>query len=598
MPPSYEPALRIAVDAAVRAGALLRSEFHRPGGPRGSGGHAPVDDEAELLIRGLLRSAFPEWSYLGEETGRDGPAESRHRWLVDPNDGTVSFIKRRRGTAVSIGLVRDGVPVLGVVYAPVAPDDTGDLIAWAEGLPLTRNGRPVARAPLPDTLGPYDIVLLSGGADRNAEANARCLAPARFRAMPSIAYRLALVAVGEGEATASLSGPVAWDFGGGHALLRAVGGELMDESGRPITYALDGQATSRRVFGASPPVGEALAARRWRAVFEALPPDPLSARFPRRPAPRVRVTDAGLLSRAQGCMLGQVAGDALGAQVEFRTAASIRAEFPDGLRELRDGGHWNTLAGQPTDDSELALLLARTLARDGGLDADAVREVYRAWMQSGPFDIGGTTSAGLLGKHDLDSQANGSLMRVSPLGVWGHALPPAELGRLARAESAITHPHAACSDASAAFAVAIAQAVRAGEGAAAAYGAALAWAREAQANAAVVNALEAAASEPPAEYLRQMGWVLIALQNAFYQALHAETLEEGVVRTVMAGGDTDTNGAVAGALLGAVHGRAAVPPHWRRLVLSCRALAGTGCPRPRCLWPVDVEELAEALLRT
>jgi ADP-ribosyl-[dinitrogen reductase] hydrolase len=91
--------------------------------------------------------------------------------------------------------------------------------------------------------------------------------------------------------------------------------------------------------------------------------------------------------------------------------------------------------------------------------------------------------------------------------------------------------------------------------------------------------------------------VLIALQNAFHRALHAPDVEEGVVQTVMAGGDTDTNGAVAGALLGAIHGRGAVPPRWRRLILSCRALPGTGRPRPRCLWPVDIEELAEALLR-
>ena len=595
MPPSYERALRTAVDAAERAGELLRLEFHRPGGPRGSGGHAPVDDEAEALIRGLLRAAFPEWAYLGEETGSDGPAEAPHRWLVDPNDGTVSFVKHRRGTAVSIGLVRDGTPVLGVVYAPVAPDDSGDLIAWAEGLPLTRNGRPLART-LPDTPGPYDVVLLSQGADRNAAANARCLAPARFRALPSIAYRLALVAAGEGEATASLSGPVAWDFGAGHALLRAVGGELVDESGRPITYAPSGQATSRRVFGASLPMAQALAARNWSAVFEALASDPLSARFPRRVTPRRRLDDSGLLARAQGCLLGQVAGDALGGQVEFSSAAALRAKYPGGLRELENGGHWGTLAGQPTDDSEMALLLARTLTRDGGFDAKAVREVYRAWLESDPFDVGGTTSAGLLGRHDRESQANGSLMRVSPLGVWGHALAPAELGRLARADSAITHPHAACGDASAAFAVAVAHAVRTGAGAAAAHAAALEWARAGGAQASVVAALEAAASRPPAEYSHQMGWVLIALQNALFQALHAETLEEGVVRTVMAGGDTDTNGAVAGALLGAIHGRAAVPSRWRRLILSCRPLPGTGRPRPRCLWPVDIEELAEAVV--
>ena len=67
---------------------------------------------------------------------------------------------------------------------------------------------------------------------------------------------------------------------------------------------------------------------------------------------------------------------------------------------------------------------------------------------------------------------------------------------------------------------------------------------------------------PPKDYTKHMGWVLIALQNALYQLLHAATLEEGVVDTVMRGGDTDTNGAIARALLGAVHGRGAIPARW------------------------------------
>jgi hypothetical protein len=69
-----------------------------------------------------------------------------------------------------------------------------------------------------------------------------------------------------------------------------------------------------------------------------------------------------------------------------------------------------------------------------------------------------------------------------------------------------------------------------------------------------------------------------------------------VVETVMAGGDTDTNAAIAGALLGALHGRAAIPPSWRSAVLTARAHPGTPRPRPQCLWPVDAEELAERLL--
>jgi len=91
--------------------------------------------------------------------------------------------------------------------------------------------------------------------------------------------------------------------------------------------------------------------------------------------------------------------------------------------------------------------------------------------------------------------------------------------------------------------------------------------------------------------------VLIALQNAFHELLHAPTLEEGVVATVRRGGDSDTNAAIAGALLGAVHGREAVPRQWRSMVLSCRAhLSRARHARPPVYWPTDILEVAERLL--
>src|SRR5207249_6198807 len=97
----------------------------------------------------------------------------------------------------------------------------------------------------------------------------------------------------------------------------------------------------------------------------------------------------------------------------------------------------------------------------------------------------------------------------------------------------------------------------------------------------------------PLDFTRHMGWVLVALQNAFYQVLHAPSLEEGVVDTVMQGGDTDTNAAIAGALLGAVHGRKEVPSRWLQTLLCCRPLPGTPTahPQPAEFWPVDVMEL-------
>jgi len=70
---------------------------------------------------------------------------------------------------------------------------------------------------------------------------------------------------------------------------------------------------------------------------------------------------AEMLERAQGCLFGQLAGDVLGSLVEFQTPEQIRREYLHGVRELAGGGTWNTIAGQPTDDSEIALLLARLL---------------------------------------------------------------------------------------------------------------------------------------------------------------------------------------------------------------------------------------------
>jgi hypothetical protein len=99
--------------------------------------------------------------------------------------------------------------------------------------------------------------------------------------------------------------------------------------------------------------------------------------------------------------------------------------------------------------------------------------------------------------------------------------------------------------------------------------------------------------------MERQGWVLVALQNAFHQLLHAVSVEEGVTRTVMSGGDTDTNAAIAGALLGAVHGREAIPTDWQRMILTCRPIAGLPTvhrPRPRAYWPVDALALAERLL--
>jgi ADP-ribosyl-[dinitrogen reductase] hydrolase len=183
----YRRALEVAIQAACAAGEILRAEFHRPGGPRGERGKAPADTEAEWAIRKLLLEAFPQWRYLGEETGEHAPdAREQHCWLVDPNDGTTSFQRGYRGPAVSIGVVRGGTPVLGVLYSFAAPDDAGDLLAWAEGCgEITRNGKPVARTVWPEQLGRYDVVLVSRGADRHPRVERRFFRRRGFAPYPA-----------------------------------------------------------------------------------------------------------------------------------------------------------------------------------------------------------------------------------------------------------------------------------------------------------------------------------------------------------------------------------------------------------------------------
>ena len=614
----YALHLKVATDAVRAAGELLRTEFHRRGGPRGSGGHAEIDEEAEALIWAALTQEFQDHAIVGEELGsKVGHDANHHLWLIDPNDGTASYLKGFRGSAVSIALLRDGQPVLGVVYAFGAPKDVGDLIAWAEGCgPITRNDRacPVSRV-WTDTLLKSHTVFVSQSADTASKANALLVTPARFRAIPSIAYRLALVAVGEGEAAVSLNGAVGWDYAAGHALLMAAGGTLLDSTGQAIRYSRKGQSTCNgRCFGGSATIAETLARKDWSAVFQTASVDqaPCKLSWPRK---GVAVSDAGLLSRAQGCLMGQLSGDALGELVEFQSKANIARTYPRGLSTMTDGGSWNTIAGQPTDDSELALMLARTLITDGQFDAASVAKAYAYWYESAPFDIGHTTRTALSAAANAvrqnsdpvraardaandESQANGALMRISPLAIFGHVTPPKELAQWARNDAKLSHPNLVCQDANVLFVVAIQHALRTGASANDIYSYATKWAAENKLHADVQQTLFYSLTVRP-NYETNQGWVRVALQNAFWQFLHASSFEAGVVDTVMQGGDTDTNGAIAGALLGAVHGVEAIPQQWRDRVLTCRPISGlpeVKRPRPACFWPVDALVLAEHLL--
>jgi len=602
MPSATLPPILPAVTELVRhAGALVSAEFCRPDGPRAHhADSAPLDHEIEVALHEGLTALLPA-RFVGEESGIHAAESNGYCWVVDPHDGTRAFLEGRRGSAVSVALLRDGRPVLGVVYAPLSPDRGPDLIAWAEGEPISRNGVPVDIDLRERDLTAEDVVLLNHGAWQRPVWNGTACAPARFMPLPSIAYRLARVAVGDGIATVTLRPVAAHDIAAGHALLDAAGGVLLAEDGRKVEYDTHGESRPFACFGRAPKAVATLLARSWRRSPEPNRPPRVTLAFPRQPE-NLR------LDRAMGCMLGLVIGDSLGGQVEFRSARDIRQEFPHGVRRMQPSAVWKTLAGQPTDDSELALTLARNLVGRREWDAETTAAAYARWYESKPFDCGFTTQAALSAAAHAapggaaeaarraasrSSQANGSLMRVAPIGIW--AASPQEAAAAARADSTLSHPHPVCQAACAAYTAAIAAAL----GGADRPGMIATAAVYASTDATVAEALRLAAmKQPPADFQQRMGWVLTAFQNAFYHLASGHGVEQALIETVAQGGDTDTNGAIAGALLGAADGRASLPIRWTLPVLTCRpdeALHPLR-PRPSEYWPDDLLDLTEALL--
>lgn len=236
-------------------------------GPRGFAEKAAVDEEIEKLLRAELLEILPcDW--WGEEIGSQLSGNTLC-WVVDPNDGTGDFLRGVQGSAVSVGLLRAYEPVLGVVYAPVTPHSS-DCIAWVIGMDhLLRNGSPVRVDFSKQQLSGSGLVMVSSAASSKPIINDDLCAPCIFHAMPSIAYRLARVAVGDGDCGISLYPVSAHDVVAGHALLIGANGVLVDEYGAQISYTDEAEMhrVSNRCFGGAPRACAELAERDWEKVF-------------------------------------------------------------------------------------------------------------------------------------------------------------------------------------------------------------------------------------------------------------------------------------------------------------------------------------------
>ena len=289
------PILPAVIALVHKAGDMVAAEFCRPDGPRANhADSAPLDHEIELFLREGLTALLPA-RFVGEEAGVQTAEANGYCWVVDPHDGTRAFLEGRRGSAVSVALLRDGKPVIGVVYAPLSPDRGPDMIAWAEGEQITRNGAPVDIDLRTRDLAADEVVFLNHGAWQRPVWNGTACAPARFMPLPSIAYRLARVAVGDGIATVTLRPVAAHDIAAGHALLDAAGGVLLAEDGASVVYDTHGDCRPFACFGGAPKAVATLLTRTWRRSPEPNRPPRVTLTWP-------RPTEGRRLDRAMGCM--------------------------------------------------------------------------------------------------------------------------------------------------------------------------------------------------------------------------------------------------------------------------------------------------------
>ena len=312
----------------------------------------------------------------------------------------------------------------------------------------------------------------------------------------------------------------------------------------------------------------------------------------------MRMWQISKLEKAQGCLMGQVVGDALGSPFEFKTKERVKELFPDGVKDIEGSKLWNTLPGQPTDDSEMALALARCIVKHNRFDGKLVLEEYRKWIDSFPFSRGVTTLQALRDEPDVNSQSNGSLMRVSPIGILGCSHSVEQIGVWGAEDSMLTHPNEVCVQVCSLFVMGIGTAIQGAFTGKELYEKMCEIAKQGNFNDSVVGVLEKAATVSSEEQGYGQYDAINAFHNAVWQLVHAESFEEGVVNCVMLGGDTDTNAAICGALLGAVYGIKQVPERWVDTIRKCRPQSGrvgVQAPRPMEYWPCDVLKLAEQL---
>ena len=231
--------LALAIDLADAAGAAIRPYFRRPIAVDDKPDLSPVtvaDRAAEAAMRQLITARFPEHGIIGEEFGRERE-EADFVWVLDPIDGTKSFISGVPLFGTLIALAHQGRPILGIIDQPISRE------RWigASGHPTTLNGTPVRCRPCAALAG---ATVFATSPDMfkgdDADAFSRVAASAKLVRFGADCYAYGILAHGFIDLVieASLK---PYDFSAMVPIVEGAGGIASDWRGRQLSLASDGR---------------------------------------------------------------------------------------------------------------------------------------------------------------------------------------------------------------------------------------------------------------------------------------------------------------------------------------------------------------------
>jgi 3'(2'), 5'-bisphosphate nucleotidase len=235
-----------AIEAGRAAFAVYRSDFEI----QTKQDESPVtaaDHAAEAIILAHLARDAAGIPVVAEEQVAAGriPASASTFFLVDPVDGTKEFIQKRGDFTVNIALVTDGMPVLGVVYAPAKSQlFAGDVgsghafrTAQSPDAPEQADRSPIRTR----TPSPSGLTVVASRSHRSPETD-EWLAKVAVAEVVSVgsSLKFCLVAAGEADIYPRLGPTMEWDTAAGHAVLNAAGGTVVNLDGTPFRYGKPG----------------------------------------------------------------------------------------------------------------------------------------------------------------------------------------------------------------------------------------------------------------------------------------------------------------------------------------------------------------------